>query len=290
MGQLKTTWQHLRRSPYQSLAAILIMFFTCLVACLFVILAFTSQKILTYFESKPQTTAFLKDEVKDGDIEEIKNKLEATGKIAKIKFISKEEALNIYREQNKNDPLLLEMVSSSILPASLEISAKDIKDLEALAEIVKKEPKIQEVVYQKDIINTLVEWTTSIRKVGIILVGFLVFVSVLIIVMVTGMKIALRREEIEILRLVGATRWYISWPFILEGIFYGAMGAFFAWSAAYLLLIYFTPFVSSFLNGIPALFPVSPILMLYLLGIIAGGGIMVGIIGSFFAVWRYLKN
>jgi cell division transport system permease protein len=289
MGQFKTTWQHIRRSPYQAFAAILIMFFTCMVAGSFIIMAYASDKILNYFESKPQTTAFLKDDIKSEDVDSIKNKLLETGKAANIKYVSKEEALNIYREQNKNDPLLLEMVSSSILPASLEISAKEIRDLQILADIAKKEPLVDEVVYQKDIVNTLIGWTSSLRSFGFILVGFLVFVSILIILMVIGMKIAVRREEIEILRLVGASRWYIRWPFILEGMYYGFLGAVFAWGILYLLLIYFTPFLSSFLTGIP-LFPISFMLVLYLLLTMIGGGVLVGIIGSFLAVWRYLKN
>jgi cell division transport system permease protein len=181
------------------------------------------------------------------------------------------------------------MVSSSILPASLEISAKEIRDLQILADIAKKEPLVDEVVYQKDIVNTLIGWTSSLRSFGFILVGFLVFVSILIILMVIGMKIAVRREEIEILRLVGASRWYIRWPFILEGMYYGFLGAVFAWGILYLLLIYFTPFLSSFLTGIP-LFPISFMLVLYLLLTMIGGGVLVGIIGSFLAVWRYLKN
>lgn len=289
MSQIKTTWQHLRRSPYQAMAAVLIMFFTCLAASLFLTIGFASEKILSYFESKPQTTAFFKDEAKTTDVDTIKTKLEDTGKVAEIKYVSKEQALNIYREQNKNDPLLLEMVSSSILPASLEISAKNIKDLESLADILKKQPMVEEVVFQKDIINTLVNWTSSIRNIGIIIVGFLVLVSILVILMIIGMKIAIRKEEIEILRLVGATRWYIRWPFILEGAIYGFIGAILAWGFSYILILYSTPYLSSFLSGIPLL-PVSPQLMFMLLGVIAGGGMLVGIFGSGLAVWRYLKN
>ena len=181
------------------------------------------------------------------------------------------------------------MVSSSILPASLEISSKNIGDLAILADIVKKEQVVEEVVYQKDIVNTLVSWTTTTRKIGAVLVAFLIAISVLIILMVIGMKIALKREEIEILRLVGASKWYIRGPFILEGMIYGLIGAVLAWGVSYLLILYFTPYLSSFLNGI-VLFPISPVLMLYLLGIVTGGGVFVGVIGSSWAVWRYLKN
>lgn len=289
MGRFKTTWKHLRRSPYQAMAAIFIMFFTFFMASIFVMLAYGFDRTLNYFESKPQATVFLKDDAKEKDILSLRDKLNETGKISTIKYISKEEALKIYKDQFKSDPLLLEMVSSSILPASLEISTKDIKDLNSVSEVVSKEPLVEEVVLPKDIINDLIVWTTSVRTIGIALVSFLVFESILVIMIVIGMKIAVRRQEIEILRLVGATSWYIRWPFIFEGIIYGLVGAVLAWGASYLLLIYATPFLSTFLAGIPLL-PVSYILMLYLLGALCAGGVLVGSIGSMVSVWRYLKN
>lgn len=288
MGHLRATFQHIRRSPYQALAAIGVMSLTFFVACVFFLAAIGSQAILSYFEKKPQITIFFADEKTQESIEKLKEKLQSTGKVASLKFVSKEEALKIYQEQNKDDPLLLEMVTADILPASLEISAIDAKHLSELAEIFKNEPLVEDVIYQKDVVETLISWTTGIRFAGTFLVSFLVFVSLLTILTIIGMKIALKKEEIEILKLVGAGSWFIRAPFLLEGIFYGLIGAFFAWGAAYLLLLYLTPFLSPFLAGIPIL-PVSPLLMVYLLlsmVVIAG---LIGAFGSLFALFRYLK-
>lgn len=289
MRLVKTTWQHIRRSPYQAGAAVGIMTLTLFVSCIFFLTAAASSAILSYFESKPQITAFFTDEKKEQEIKNLEEKLKATGQVAQIKYVSKEEALAIYREQNKGDPLLLEMVTATILPASLEVSAKDAKFLGDLAKILQAEPGTEEVVYQKDVVDALVSWTGAIRKIGIILIGFLAIVSLLIILTVIGMKIALRREEIEILKLVGASNWYIRVPFLLEGAFYGGVGAIISWIVSYLLLLYATPFLTSFLVGIPIL-PVSPIFILALLGgmILVGAGVGVG--GSLLAVWRYLKS
>lgn len=289
MRLVKTTWQHIRRSPYQAGAAVGIMTLTLFVSCIFFLTAAGSAAILSYFESKPQITAFFTDEKKEQEIKNLEEKLKATGQVAQIKYVSKEEALAIYREQNKGDPLLLEMVTATILPASLEVSAKDAKFLGDLAKILQAEPGIEEVVYQKDVVDALVSWTGAIRKIGIILIGFLAIVSLLIILTVIGMKIALRREEIEILKLVGASNWYIRVPFLLEGAFYGGVGAIISWIVSYLLLLYATPFLTSFLVGIPIL-PVSPIFILALLGGMIFVGTGVGVGGSLLAVWRYLKS
>lgn len=288
MKIFKTTWKHIRRSPYQALAAIGIMTLTLFASGVFFLTAATSSAILSFFESKPQITAFFTDEKKTEEITKLETKLKATEKVAQVKYVSKEEALAIYREQNKNDPLLLEMVTANILPASLEVSAKEASYLGDLAKILQAEPGVQEVIYQKDVVDALVSWTSAIRKVGIVLVGFLTIVSLLIILTVIGMKIALRKEEIEILRLIGASNWYIRVPFLLEGAFYGAVGGIVSWIILLILILYATPYLSSFLVGIPVL-PISPIFMAAVLGglILVGAG--VGISGSLLAVWRYLR-
>lgn len=285
---LRTTWNHIRRSPYQASAAVGIMFLTFFLASLTVLAAGGSQMLLRYFETRPQVTAFFKDEVKQDEIEALRQKLDQTGRVSSTKFVSKEEALAIYREQNKNDPLLLEMVTANILPASLEVSTTDISFLGEIAQMLRDEPAVEEVIFQEDVVSSLKNWTDTLREIGLVLIAFLVFISVLIVLIIVSMKVALRKEEVEILRLIGATNWYIRAPFIFEGIFYGLIGALLGWGAAFLLLLYATPFLLKFLAGIPIL-PVPIVFMLAILGIELLAGIFIGSFGSFLAVKRYLK-
>ena len=288
MKHFKTTWQHIRRTPYQALSAILVMSLTFFIASVFVLTALGSEAILRFFETRPQVTAFLKDEVKPDQIEALKAKLSATGRVVQIKYVSKEEALAIYREQNKNDPLLLEMVTANILPASLEVSTDNLSSLKEIAQILKESQGIEEVIFQEDVVASLSVWTRALRIVGVGLISFLTIVSFLMILIIIGMKIALRKDGIEILRLIGASSWYIRAPFILEGVFYGLVGAVLAWVATYVLILYATPFLVSFLEGIPLL-PVSPIFMLLLLGGLVLGGVVIGDFSSLLAVRRYLR-
>lgn len=284
----RTTWTHMRRSPYQSLAAVLIMFLTFFICTVFVLTAGGFQAVLRYFETRPQVTAFLKDEVTPSQIEILQATLAQSGKTKEIEYISKEEALAIYQEQNKNDPLLLEMVTANILPASLEVATNDLNHLNEVAQILRSEPIVEEVVFQEDVVKALQQWTVNIRKIGISLMGAFGLVSFLVILVIIGMKITLRRDEIEILQLLGASPWYIRSPFIFEGIFYGAVGAFVAWGVSYLLLLYLTPFIIKFFQGI-ALLPISPFFMLTILGFEILAGIFIGALGSLLAVKRYLK-
>ena len=288
MKPFNTAWRNIRRSPYQAFAAILIMTLTFLVVLFFVFILVGSSKTVSYFESVPEVTAFFKNEALQEDINNLENELSQTGKISSIKFVSKEDAVKIYKEQNKNDPILIEFVTADVLPASFEISAYKIEDLGGISEMLKKSPIVEQVIYQKDVISALTAWTSAIRKIGISLVILLSLVSIFIMVTIIGIKISHKKEDIEIMKLIGATNWYIRWPFIIEGIFYACLGAIVGWAIATATLLYTTPFLESFLKGIPIL-PVSYISLLELLGLELILAILLGVLSSFLAVLRYLK-
>ncbi len=288
MKKFSTAWRNIRRSPYQAIAAIFVMMLTFLAFSMFALIIFGSSRIVNYFESKPQVTAFFRDEAKQKDIEDLANTLKDSGIIASIKFVSKQEALKIYKEQNKNDPLLLDLVTAEILPASLEISTHKLEDLALVSDTLKKSTVVQEVVFQKDVVSTLTSWTAALRKIGLAIVVLLASVSIFIMVTIIGIKISQKKADIETMRLIGAGSWYIRWPFIFEGVFYGLVGALVGWIISVGVLLYVTPYLSSFLRGIP-LFPISPVFLLKLLGIEALLAIILGALSSYLAVLRYLK-
>lgn len=285
---IEFTKRNIRRTPFQALAASMIMFLTFLALQVFVILAAGSQSSLRYFESKPQVIAFFKDGATSQDVSAIENALHQEERVTKTKFVSKEDALQIYREKNKNDPMLLELVTANILPSSLEISTQTPQDLQPIAEILKREPVVSEVIVPEDVVATLTSVTRIIRVVGGTTVGFLLVFATLVIVMIIGFKIRLKRTEIEIMRLLGASSSFIRTPFILEGLFYGIAGAFTTWGFTYILLWYFTPFLQGYLGEINLL-PINPLFMLGLLGGSLSLACFVGGVGSFVAVRRYLK-
>ncbi len=285
---VKFTKRNIRRTPFQAIAASMIMFLTFFAMTIFLVLAAGSQIILRYYESKPQVIAFFKDGTTDQDITAIQNALTQEGRVTATRFVSKDQALKIYRERNKNDPALLELVTANILPASLEISTQTPEDLAPVAELLKREPVVSEVIVPEDVIQTLTSATRVIRIVGGASVSFLLLFATLVTIMIIGFKIRLRRNEIEIMRLLGASSSFIRTPFILEGIFYGAVGALGAWVSVYSMLWYFTPFLNGYLGEVKLL-PVDPLFMLGLLGSILVVATIIGGLGSVGAVRRYLQ-
>lgn len=288
MSSIKFAKRNIRRTPFQAMAAMMVMFLTFFVLLLFLIIAGGSQIILRYYESKPQVIAFFKDGTTDADVQSIKNALSREARVSNIKYVTKEEALEIYRERNKNDPTLLELVTANILPASLEISTVSPDDLSPIAEILKQEPVISEVIVPEDVIAALTTFTKTVRIVGGLAVSFLIIFATLVTLMIIGFKIRIRRDEIELMRLIGASSSFIRNPFILEGIFYGLVGATLSWVIIYGLLWYFSPMLQGFLGEVQLL-PINPLFMLGLLGASWVVAIIIGGLGSIGAVRRYLR-
>lgn len=291
MSIWRKTWTQLRRSPFQGLAAVMTTTLTLLVISVFTLLSFGSIKVLKYFETAPQVIAFFKpgEDLSDVQIANIRAQLEATGKLNQFRYVSTREAEAIYKEKNKDNPLLLELVDYNILPASIEISAVELTNLLELKNILDVQEGVEDVVYYEDIVKSLSSWISGVKKLGGAVIGYLTLESVLIILVIIGMQIASRREEINILRLLGATSWFIRKPFIVAGVAYGLVGSFLAWGLSYLLLLYSTPFLANWLQDIPLL-PVPFLFMLALLGGELILGAVIGVVGGLVATRRFLKD
>lgn len=247
------TFRNIRRAPYQAIAAILVLTLTFFVAQFFVVLTWSSQRLTGYFETRPQVTAFFKDEIPESQLLQLKSDLEKQTFVREVKYISKQEALKIYQNQNKDDPLLLEMVTADILPASLEVSAVSADGLAQVKAVLDQTKGTEEIVYQQDVINTLQKWSSGVRIGGIVLVGFLTITSLLIITLIISMKVATKRQEIATMKLLGASSWFVVGPFVIEGAIYGLIATVISWTTLFILILYATPTVVKFLGDVPLL-------------------------------------
>lgn len=286
MKKFQTTLKHIRRSPYQSLAAVFMTSITFFIVSIFALVVLGAHSMLGYFESRPQVTAFFKDDILMSDIDSLKKSLGDAVPVESIRYISKDDALEIYKKQNTDNPLLLEMVTADILPASLEVSAKNVKDLETIASLMQKNNAVEEVVFQKDVIDTLRKWLGGVRLTGIVLSSLLIFASLTTIIIILGLKFTARKTEINTLALLGATSWYIRGPFVTEGIIYAVTGALFGWGMSYLTLLYLTPNIVSFMQDITIL-PVPIWVMMAMLGSEVVLACIIGALASLIATRRY---
>ena len=296
---MKEILTSIRRTPYQSLAAFLVLFFTILLSiALFMSLSFLFG-FLGHVETRPQVLIFFQTKTSENDIYALKDELLKSGKIDSVKYISKKDAFKIYKESNKNTPLLMEMTPEDLLPASLELNAKNPSYLPQIAELLKTKPGVDEVQFNKDIFDRLISLTSSIRKISFIVFAYLIFMSIVVFVTIILFKIALRKDEIEVLRLLGASNFHIRKPFLKEGIFFGLLTAIVAFTIITVSLVYFSPAISEYFKGIPTLklmvysYPLTvwPLNMTYLsltLLLSCVFGTTIGLIASFIATSKYL--
>lgn len=297
---MKDIWTSIRRTPYQSLSAFLILFFTLfLTLILFVSLTFL-YGTLNYLETKPQVTVYFQTKTPETQIFKVREELMNSGKVLNIKYISKNEAFNIYKQLNKDNSLLLEMVSADILPPSLEIYAKKPIFLPEIAEYLKKQGDIDEVQFEKDIIEKLLVLTNTIRKSALIFFSYLILMSIVVLTTMILFKIALKESEITLLKLIGATNSYIRKPYVLESLFLGMTASVLSFSIFSVIVLYFNSFLQSYFRGITTLsvdifnypliiWPLNYIFFAIVFVSISVFGAVIASVASYIATNKYLK-
>lgn len=285
MSKVQRLTSAIRRTPYQSLSAIILTTLTFFALSIFSLVVLGTNQMLHYFETRPQVTAFFKDAATDADAENLRALIASKTSVQSSKYVSKEDALSLYKNQNQDNPLLLEMVTADILPASLELSATSVEGLEVIASTMQSDPLVEEVVFQKDVIDILSKWLGGIRLAGLFLTTLLTVASVTTIIVIIGLKFRSKKAEMYTLTLLGATNWYIRRPFVLESMLYGCLGAIVGWGISYILLLYLTPNLIVFLGEI-RLVPVPYWVMLAILGGEIILGAILGGVSSFIATRR----
>lgn len=299
---LKTALDYIKRSPFQALAALFVLTLTFFVGTMLAVMVYSSANLLAYFETRPQIIAFLKDEITPEQVSALQNRLTGDVRVKDVRYVSKEEALEIYKQATSDNPLLSELVSPTIFPASLEFSVSDLRFAQEIINEVKKEGIVDSVGFTaslggektlEDVVGRLRTLTLYLRIGGGIFVGVLAGTSLLVILVITGMRITTRRGEIEILDLIGATPAFIRSPIILEALIYSSVGAFVGWLSAFLIWLYATPSLISYFGDIPIL-PKGALNLFGLFAIILVGELLLGVglalLGSYLAVSRARRN
>lgn len=294
----KTAVDYIRRSPFQALSAIFVLSLTFFVTTLLVVLVYSSSKMITYFETRPQVIAFLKDEATSEQISTLQNDLTSDERVKEVKYVSKEEALAIYKKATSDNPLLSELVSPSIFPASIEFSLTDLSEAEVVIDEVGDVNIVDQVGFTAslggeselgDVVSRLRTITTYLRLGGGIFVGLLLTTSFFVLLIIIGMRMSTRKGEIEILDLIGATKGFIRAPIVLEALIYSVIGVFVGWALTFVLILYLAPVLLGYFGEIPIL-PRDTLNLAAFFGIILAAELVIGttlsLFGSTLAISR----
>ena len=281
---LKNLFANIKREKLMALTNITVMTITFLILGVFISLVFLTQTAIKHLEEQAQVTIFFKDDFSEQNILSMKQKVESDKRVAAVNYVSKNDALKIFMEINKSEPILLESISANILPASLEIKAKNISTLKNLAEEYSKTDGVEEIKYFKDVIDKFSYMTKIIYIAGSSLLAVFLIVSFSVILITIRLTIQSKGTELEILKLVGATDSYVKTPLIYQGVFFGLISA--VISSSFLFLLFFILQFSGVLSPTAPSFLVFPLLLTVILTL---AGFALGYLGSITAVKKYLN-
>ncbi len=290
---LKEAFGSLKRNYFMTVAALVTVFLSMLVLGGVLVFVFTTDALLVEVEQKVEITVYFKTKP-DPDTEQItalQTEIRSWPEVRSCEFISKAEALERMKEWWPDKPEIWENLSSNPLPASLEVSLIDPQAADQVKRQIEAEDPgneiIDEVKFGKDIADKLFTFTSGARNFMLIFIVLLGVVAILLISNTIRLSIFARKREVEIMKLVGATNWFIRWPFLIEGVTVGFFGALMAAATLLVLNGYLAGklkasilFLTIPLDAVP-----SVSVTLVLLGV----GVVIGAIGSALGLRRFLK-
>jgi len=291
------------RNGFVSLASVLVMVIALSVlgSILFADAILTST--LNDVERKVDVTVYFAQDAGEKDVMSVKNRLEQLEEVETVTYTSRDDALANFRERYENDQTkiqALEELDSNPLRASLNIRAQDPSQYETITQFLRggegsalsasKTSLIDEISYQekKVVIDRLSSILQTAERLGVILMIVMIAIAVVITFNTIRLAIYISREEIAIMRLVGASKSYIRGPFVVSGMLYGIV-------SGIITLILFAP-ITYWLAGVTQEFFIGFDVFQYYLGNfgyvtlwVVGSGVVIGALSSYLAVKRYLK-
>lgn len=279
----------IRRSPYQAIVAVTIISLITFIAYSVSLLTIGAQSLLNYVQTQPQVIAFFKLKTPEETIQKLENTFRQELYVKEVSVITQSQALEIYREENQNDPLLLELVTADILPASIEIKAQDLNYLDIIKKTLEKESSVEEVVYQQETIDQLKSLTKSVKTGGLIMLIILGIAAFLTTSVIIALKTSNQKSKIDIMRLLGASKGFVTSPFVIEGAFYVLIGSLIGWILMFTLLMAIWPNIS---DQVARFFPTAllPSILIWQFLVGSGLSLLLGALAGTGAVSRLIKR
>jgi cell division transport system permease protein len=288
---IKQAVEGLLRNRVMSLAATVTMVLMLVLLASLVIVLSGMQAGLDFIESKVEIRAELNDGVPQERVDALQARLTALPEVAAVSYVSKEQALEDFRRQREEagEPDLTQYVGFNPLPAQLSVKLHDPRASAPVIELLESETAtVARVIEQQKNIDRLVNVTAMLRTIGLGVLALVALTVLLIVVNSIRMAVMSRAQEIEIMRLVGASDPFIRWPYNFEGLLVGLIGA----ANTLVLLLLASEPITSLAKGIAGQVPVgfSRSLTTQIAVLVVGAGLGLGGIGAWISVRAYLRQ
>jgi cell division transport system permease protein len=286
---LRRALQGFWRNGVMSLAATATMILMLLLLAGFWVIQTGLTAGLEFVEQKVQVVAELKEPVAQILIDDLTARVSAMPEVASVEYVSKDEAIARFRERQaqKGHEDLTEYLDTNPLPASLQVTLRDPNVYGNVVEFLKGQSVVDKVDPVESYVNRLLTVTTILRTAGVVILGLVGLTVLFIIINTIRLAVVARSEEIEIMRLVGASDAFVRWPFIFEGALVGAIGA-------AVTLVLFALAADPLSDVMTSFFEVLPLqlgsLVRDVVVLTVGAGLGLGSLGAWLSVRSYLAR
>ncbi|EJU27180.1 MAG: permease-like cell division protein FtsX [Selenomonas sp.] len=278
----------IKRNNWMSFASISTVAVSLFVLGMFLIIVLNMNRMASMLESQVQINVYLDDKLKGSEIDDLEDDLKKMQGIESVQYVSREDAIVRLRERLGDQKYLLDALGDkNPLPNAFEVTVKQPTMVETAAKAIEKFGGVESVKYGQDVVEHLFDMTRLVRIFGFTLMLLLAGATLFIISNTIRLTVFARRKEIAIMKYVGATDWFIRWPFLLEGVVLGFFGGVLASIALRSIYGLITAKVYSTLAFLP-LIPQYPFVnFISLVMVLSGMGI--GALGSTISLKRFLK-
>jgi cell division transport system permease protein len=296
--KIRTLGRHVRegvknlgRNGWMSFASISAVTITLFILGVFLILAMNVNYFAQSVEKQVEIRVFLDVLATKENVQQVEENIKAISKVDTVTFIPKEEGLKQFKESLGEKAYLFDgLEKDNPLPDTFVVKTIQPQDTSAVAAQIKKLQYVKNLNYGEGTVEKLFAWTGAVRNVGIAFIIGLGFTAMFLIANTIKLTIVARRREIEIMKLVGATNWFIRWPFFVEGLLMGVLGALIPTAMLGVGYYYLLDGIQSSFEAAQLfkLLPLFPLVYEVALGLIAIGA-FIGIWGSLVSVRRFLR-
>jgi cell division transport system permease protein len=226
---LREALRGLRRSSAPALAALLTVVITALVLGVFIPIVQATTGTANEVRNRVVVDAYLKDSATEADRTKVQRELEATPGVKSIEYISKDEALRELGQKVNDAQDKIELLGSNPLPSLLRVTPEDPDEIKTIAAQIApggtpRFDAIDEVRNRESDTDKILSATGLVKGLGAVMAALLILASIALIANTIRLSVFARRREVEVMKLVGATNWFIRWPFVIEGVIVGFMG------------------------------------------------------------------
>ena len=287
---INRAYTNIRRNGWRAIAILFMMTVTYVILGIFIIALFLSRSVANHFIRQAEIIGFFKDGITEEKILEIKRGVEELDYVVNVEYVSKEDALKSFIEENKNKTDLVQSITVNPFPAHLNVKVNSLDKVGPTADYFRQNDAVDEVVAAEVVVDTLKRIVNGIQNFGIALMVIFTISTFIVIFLMIGITIYSQKDELIIMKLVGATNWYIRLPYILQSLAYGLLSSLIAAVILVIAVVFGYKYLVTGMLGISSLRDITAVEILIGVGSQIAYSVFLSIASSYIATKRYIKN